>query len=233
MRARLILIVAAGVVLSTLALAPPAQAGHLDWSFGVGFHVGGLHFRVGFEPTGWGGYPGPFFLTTSRLHYPGYGCNGACFRRGAGYYHHASCPLLGFHFRRGGFGADYYVHNYSPYRSFGRGYGYRTYRPYGYYNRGYGHYQRDRFRSRPGHRYRDHRYRDHRYRDHRYRGDRHRGDQRHRGSGDHRGRGRDYDHDSDSERGQRYRNDRGPRGRGGGRDYAQPRGRAQRTRPPR
>jgi hypothetical protein len=87
MKARLMIIAAAGVLLGALALAPPADAGHLDWSFGVGFHVGGLHFRVGFSPQGYGGYPGPFFLTTNRLHYPGYSCNGACFRRGAGYYH--------------------------------------------------------------------------------------------------------------------------------------------------
>ena len=59
MKAKLILIAAAGVLLGTLALAPPAEAGHLDWSFGVGFHVGGLHFRVGFSPPGYGGYPGP------------------------------------------------------------------------------------------------------------------------------------------------------------------------------
>ena len=234
MKARLILIAAAGVLVSTLALAPPAEAGHLDWSFGVGFHVGGLHFQVGFAPTGWGGYPGPFFLTTSPLHHRGYSCNGACFRRGASFYHHASCPLLSFHLRRGGYGPDYFVRHYSPYRGYGRGYvyrPYRPYRPYGYYNRSYGHYYRDgyrdRFRSGRGHHYRDRHHRDRHYRD-RYR------DDRHRGYRDHRGRGRDVDHDSDSDsdRGRRhYRNDRGSRG--GGRDYAQPRRGAQRTRPPR
>ena len=38
MKAKLILIAAAGALLGTLALAPPAEAGHRDWSFG--FHFG-------------------------------------------------------------------------------------------------------------------------------------------------------------------------------------------------
>ncbi len=224
MKAKLILIAAAGALLGTLALAPPAEAGHRDWSFGVGFHVGGLHFRVGFAPSGYAGYPGPFFLTTSRLNYPGYGCNGACFRRGAGYYHHASCPLLSFHLGRGGYGPDYYAHNYSPYRQYGRGYG-RGYRSYP--NRSSGYYykdgHRDRFRSNRGHHYRD----------------RHHGDRRYRGRGHSRGnrhdrgRGRDYDRDRDSERGRNYQNDRRQRGRDGDRERAQPRRGARRTRPPR
>ncbi len=168
MKAKLILIAAAGVLLGTLALAEPAQAGHRDWSFGVGFHVGGLHFRIGFSPAGYGGHPGPFFLTTSRLHHSGYSCNGACFRRGAGYYHHASCPLLSFHLRSRGYGPDHYVSNYSPYRGYGPSYGHN----YGRYpSRSYGHYYkngyRDRYRSQGG-----------RY----YRGGRHYGDQRHRGN---------------------------------------------------
>jgi hypothetical protein len=218
-----------------MALAPPAEAGHLDWSFGVGFHVGGLHFQVGFAPTGHAGYPGPFFFTAERLHYRGYGCSGLCFRRGGGYYHHASCPLVGFHFRRGGHGPDYYVSRYAPYpsygyRSYGRGY---SPRPYGYYYRpGYryrpygGHYYRDRHDR--GRHYRDRR--DHRYRDHRG------------GRGD-RGWGRDRDHDSDSDRRRGYR-DRGGRDDqreyrgdsrghgGGGRHQAEPRRGARRTRPP-
>ena len=160
MRVRLILIAAAGVLMGTLALAPPAEAGHLDWGFGVGFHVGGLHFRVGFSPAGYGGYPGPFFLTTSRLDYPGYGCHGACFRRGAGYYHHSACPLLGFHFRRGGHGTDYYLNQYSPYgyRGYGRGYGYYPNRSYGHHYGGHVYRDRSRHTGRAsrhgGHRYR-------------------------------------------------------------------------------
>ena len=142
MRGKLILIAAAGALVGTLAMAPPAEAGHLDWSFGVGFHVGGLDFRIGFAPPGYGGYPGPFFLTTGRLHHPGYGCNGACFRRGAGYYHHASCPLLRFHFGRVGYGPDHYLRGYSPYRGYGH---YGPYRPY---NRSYGYYYRDGYRDR-------------------------------------------------------------------------------------
>lgn len=215
MKTKLILIAAAGALLGTLALAPPAEAGHMDWSFGVGFHVGGLDFHVGFAPTGWGGYPGPFFLTTGQLHYPGHACSGACFRRGATFYHHASCPLLSFHLRRGGYGPDYFVHNYSPYRGVDPWYGYRTYRPYrsyrpyGTYGRPYRPYYRDRVGHRPGHHYRD------------GYSDRHR---RHYGEPDHRRRGRDHGRD----RG--YRDD--DRSRRGGSDHAQPRGRAHRTRPP-
>lgn len=225
MRARLILIAAAGALVGTLALAPPARAGHLDWSFGVGFHVGGLHFRVGFAPPGYGGYPGPFFYTTSRLHYPGYGCQGACFRRGAGYYHHASCPLLSFHLGHRGYGPDYYVRHYSPYRGYGWGHRPHLKRPYGtYYRDGY----RSRYRSPWGHHYRDRHYRDRYYRD-----------RRHKGYPDHRGRGHghDYDHDSDSDsdsdRGRRHRYDRHRDGHDGERDRAVRRGGARRTRPPR
>ncbi len=225
MKAKLILIAAAGVLVGTLALAPPAQAGHLDWSFGVGFHAGGLHFRVGLSPRGYGGYPGPFFLTTSRLHYPGYSCQGACFRRGAGYYHHETCPLLGFHFRRGGHGAGHYLNLYSPYRGYGRSYG-------RYPIRSYGHYYRDghRGRYRPyGGRY----YSERHYRDQRHKG--HKGHRDNRGYRNDRRRGRDYDDDSDSDsdRGRHYRNDQRRRGRDGERGSAQRRRGAQRTRPPR
>lgn len=206
MKAKLILIAAGAVLLGTLALAPPAQAAHPDWSFGVGFHVGGLHFRVGLAPAGYGGYPGPFFLTTSRISYPGYGCGNACFRSGAGYYHHASCPLLGFHLRRVGYGPDHFVTHYSPYRSYGSSPGLYRNRSYGYYYRdGY----RDRFRS-PGSYY--------------YRGDRHRRDT---GRGRHWG--SDHDHDSDSDRGRHYRDDR--RGDDRQRGDRSRRG-AARTRPP-
>lgn len=226
MRVRLILIVAAGVLLGTLAAAPPAEAGHLDWTFGLGFHVDGLHFRVGFGPPGYGYHPGPFFVTPNRLHHRGYGCHGACFYRAGSYYHHRSCPLLGFHLGIGGYGPDYFVRQYSPYR----GYWGRGYRPYP--NRAYGYYYRDgyrhRYRSPGGHYYRDRHHRDRHYRD-RHRGDRHRGrhDRSYR-SDRHRGRHHLDDGDSDSER--HYRNDRGRRGN---RDRAQPRGRAHRTRPPR
>lgn len=224
MKARLILIAVAGALLGTLALAPPAEAGHSGWSFGVGFHAGGLHFRIGFAPHGYSGYPGPFFLTTSRLHHRGYGCHGACFRSGAGYYHHASCPLLGLHFRRGGYGPDHYLRSYSPYRGYGPYWGYGS-RYYRYPGRAYGYYyrdgHRDRFRHYGGRHYRDRHYRDHRHRgyrgDHRYRHDRGRRDW-------------DHDSDSDSDRGRHYRP--GDRHRGG-RDHARPRGGAARTRPPR
>ena len=223
MRARLIPIAAAAVVLGTLAAAPPAQAGHLDWSFGVGFHVGGLHFRVGFAPYGHAGYPGPFFFTTSRLHYPGYGCHGACFRRGPAFYHHASCPLVGLHFGRVGYRPGYFIDHYAPHRFYGRGYA-------PYRNRAYGHYYRDGYRDRfrsPGSRH--------------YRGDRHyrgrrdpgyRGERRYRPD---RGRRPDYDHDSDSDsdRGRSFRGDRGRRGRDGDRERARPRRGARHTRPPR
>ena len=221
MKARLTLIAAAAVLLGTLAMAPPAEAGHLDWSFGVGFHVSGLHFRIGFSPPGYGGYPGPFFVTTTPLHLPGYGCHGACFRRGAAYYHHASCPLLGFHLHRGGYGPDFYLRSYSPYRGYGPRYApypypYR-YRPYPY--RPYGHYyrdgHRDRFRPYGGRYYRD-------------RGDRHHRGKGHRGRSYRHDRGRGNDHHSD--RGRHYRDDR--RGRDGERHRGQPRGGARRTRPP-
>jgi len=222
MKAKLILIAIAAVLLGTLTLAPPAQAGHLGWSFGVGFHVGGLHFRVGFSPAGYGGYPGPFFLTTNRLHYPGYSCNGACFRRGADYYHHSSCPLLGFHFGRGGFGPDYYVNSYSPYRGYGPSYGRYPGWSYGeYYRNGY----RDRYRS-----YGDHYYRGKRH----YQGKRHYRGKPQRGYRDGRGyhsdreRGRGYQHDSKRDRGRRD----DVRGRNGGHERAQPRPGANRTRPP-
>ena len=223
MKARLLLIAAAGVLVGSLAVAPPAEAGRLDWSFGVGFPVGGLHFRVGFAPHGHHGYPGPYFHTTSRLHYPGYSCHGACFRRGPAYYHHSACPLVGLHFRRGGYGPDHYLRAYSPYRPYGPYWGYGS-RYYRYPNRAYGYYYRngyrDRFRHYGGNYYRDRHHRDHRYRGHggghHYRPDRWRGD-------------RDHDSDSDSDRGRHYRNDR----RHGGRDYAQPRRGAARTRPPR
>ena len=220
MKAELILVAAAGVLLGTLALAPPAEAGHLDWGFGAGFHAGGLHFRIGFSPLGYGGYPGPFFLTTSRLHYPGYSCHGACFRRGAGYYHHSACPLLGFHFRRSGYGAGYYLSHYSPYRGYGRSYGRYPNRSYGYYYRdGY----RDRYRSHSGRYHRG----DRRYRDHHRRG--YQDGHRHRHD---RGR-RHYDDDGHSNRGRHYRDDRRHRGHDGERDRAHRRRGAHRTRPPR
>ena len=216
MKARLVLIAAAGVLLGGLALAPPAEAGHLGWSFGAGFHVGGLHFQVGFSPVGYGGYPGPYFLTTGRLHYPGHGCRGACFRRGAAIYHHASCPLLSFHLRGFGYGPDHFVRNYSPYRGYGRSYG-------RYPNRSYGHYYRDGYRDR----FRSHRGRYDRGRhSHGYRDGRHyRHDRR---------RGRDYRHDRDRDRDRRrhYRDDRRRGGRDGDRDRAQRRRGARRTRPP-
>lgn len=221
MKARLILIAAAGALLGGLALAPPAEAGHLDWSFGVGFHVDGLHFRIGFGPPGYGPYPGPFFVTTGRLHHRGYGCHDACFRRGRNVYHHAYCPLLGFHFRRGGYGPDYFLSHYAPYGSWGP----RVYkRHYRYPNRPYGYTYRNGYRDRyyhPGGRY----YRDRHYRDQRHRG--YRDDRRYRGR-------RDYDHDSDSDSDRRrhYRDERRNRGRDGGRDYAEPRRGARRTRPP-
>ncbi|MHC4816327.1 MAG: hypothetical protein ACYTFN_25010 [Planctomycetota bacterium] len=224
MKARLILIAAAGVVLGAMAAAPPAEAGHSDWSFGVGFHVGGLHFRVGFSPLGYGPYPGPFFLTTSRLHYPGYGCNGACFRRGAGYYHHVDCPLLSFHFGRVGYGPRHYLPRYSPYRGYNRGYGPYPSRPYGYY------------RYRDGHRHDYRRYSDGRYRDHRHHGYRNDRDFRHdaRRYRDHRQRGhrsdrsirpdnrryRDHDGVRGNDRRRDYRDDRRRRGRDGDRDRA-------------
>jgi hypothetical protein len=226
MKARLMIIAAAGVLLGALALAPPADAGHLDWSFGVGFHVGGLHFRVGFSPQGYGGYPGPFFLTTNRLHYPGYSCNGACFRRGAGYYHHSSCPLLSFHFRGGGYGPDYYINNYAPYRGYGQSYGRyypnRSYR--NYYRDGY----RDRYRPQRGRHYQGDRH----HRDRYDRDRRHKGYRDNRGSRQDRGRGHDYDRDRSRDRRRSYRDDRGGRGRGGERDRAKPRRGAHRTRPP-
>ncbi len=218
MKARLILIAAAGALLGTLALAPPAEAGHLDWSFGAGFHVGGLHFQIGFSPVGYAGYAGPFFYTTSRLHYPGHVCSGACFRRGAGFYHHAACPVLGVHLRGFGYGPDHFIINYSPYRSYGRGYGRYPYRSYGHYYRdGY----RDRFRSHRDRHYRGRHpkgYRDSR----RYRADRHRG--------------RDYRRDGDvRDRGRHYRDGRREgrhdRGRDGDRGRAGRRG-ARHTRPP-
>lgn len=218
MKAKLIVIAVAGVLLGTLAVAPPAEAGHLDWGFGVGFHVGGLHFRIGLSPAGYGGYPGPFFLTTSPLRHPGYSCNGACFRRGAGFYHHASCPLLSFHLGRGGYGPDHYVRSYSPYGSY-RGYGSSYGRYPGQSNGRY--YYRDGYRNhyRPnGHRYRDQR-----------RSGRHDG----RGYRNDRGRGRDYGHNRDGDRGRQYRGDRHQGDRSGGRDHAQPRRGASRTRPPR
>lgn len=223
MKTKLILIAVAGVVLGTLAIAPPAEAGHLDWSFGLGFHVGGLHFRVGFSPPGYGGYPGPFFLTNSSLHYPGYSCNGACFRRGAGYYHHESCPLLSFHFRAGGYGPNYYVQHYSPYRGYVPGYGRYPSRPYrNYYRNGY----RDRYRSYGNRHYRGDRHgRERYYRDRRPKG------HRDRGYRNDRGRGRDYDRHRDGDRRRSYQGDRGHRG-GGERDRAQPRRGAHRTRPP-
>jgi hypothetical protein len=214
MRARLILIAAAGVLLGTLAMAPPAQAGHLDWSFGIGFHVDGLRFQIGYAPYGHAGYPGPFFFTGARLHHPRHTCNGLCFRSGAGYYHHASCPLLGFHFGRIGYGPSYYVQHYAPYRGYGRGYyPYRS-RAYGrYYRHGY----RDRFRAPDRRHYRGDRV------DHRHRGRHHYRPDRGRRSG--------YDHDRD--RGRSYRDDRDRRGGRGDRERARPRRGARHTRPPR
>ena len=144
MRARLILAAAAGALIAGLALAPAAEASH-GWSFGAGFHVSGAHFRVGFGPAGVGSLGGPYFLTTQRLHYRGASCHGACFRRGAGFYHHPACSVVGVHFRRGGHLPSHYLHRYSPYRGpYGYGPGY--FRPYGvpYWRDGHRHgYRRD------------------------------------------------------------------------------------------
>lgn len=226
MKARLVLIAAAGVLLGGLALAAPAEAGHLDWSFGAGFHVGGLHFNIGFSPVGYAGYGGPFFYTTSRLHYPGHVCTGACFRRGAAFYHHPACPVLGVHLRGFGYGPNHFILNYSPYRYRGYAPGYR-----GYPNRSYGYYQRDgwreRYRSDRGRHYRDRHYRDHRHRDRHLR-DRHRRD--HRAD---RHRGRDYRRDDgDRDRGRHYRDERRDRRRDGNRDRDGRRRGARHTRPP-
>lgn len=190
MRRTMIVAAAGGALIAGLAMAPPAEASH-GWSFGAGFHVGGVHFRVGFGPRARSHYPVPFFHTTHRLAYRGHSCHGACFRRGRGFYHHAACPVVGFHFRRAGHHVGWTLDRYSPFRGYRGGYGHRGYyEPYGYY--------RDR-----GH-HRDYRYRDHRYRDApRYR--QHPYWQRHRDWDD------DSDSDSDSDR--RHRGRRRGRGR--------------------
>jgi hypothetical protein len=144
--------VAGGVLVAGLALAPPAEAGH-GWSFGAGFRVDGVHFRVGFGPQGFGHYGAPFFVTSHRLGYRGYACHGGCFRRGGSFYHHAACPVVGFHFHRGGHYVGHYLQRFSPYPAY-RGYrGYRgDYRPWGVwgYREPYPRYRPyDRYRGAP------------------------------------------------------------------------------------
>lgn len=179
MRKGLVLAAVGGALIAGLALAPPAEASH-GWSFGAGFHVGDAHFRIGFGPGSRGYAPAPFFYTTHRLGYRGHSCHGACFRRGRGFYHHAACPLVGFHFRRAGHHVGWFVDQYAPWGpGYRGGYGYRGYYdPHGY-RRYQGRYRQHRYGPyRDAPRYRQHGYWE-RYRD--------------------RGHDSDWDSDSDSD----------------------------------
>lgn len=147
-----------------LAGAAGAEAAHRGWSFGGGFRVGGVHFRVGYADHG-PHYGAPYFYTGGRFHYSGYRCGSYCFRGGGGSYHYASCPLVGHHFGRHGHDPYYLSHHYAPrhapgyrywvdygghYGDHGRGHHY-GYRDHGYYgHRDYG------YRDRGHHGYRGH-----------------------------------------------------------------------------
>ena len=156
----------AALLLLSLAMAQPAHAGHPGgegWSFGAGFHVGGVQFQVGYwggRGTGFGhpgyapglrrghsGYgvrglerrslaahPGvPYFQVSRPIHYPGVACSNACYRGGGGTFHHASCPLVSHHFRRHGTDPYRTIQSYGP--RYGSGYSQGHRAPYGY---GYG-----------------------------------------------------------------------------------------------
>ncbi len=165
MRRKLIIVAACSLV-AGLAAAPGAEAGHRDWSFGAGFHVGGVHFRIGLHHPAtrhYGFHPGPYFYTSHRLSYSGYRCHGACFRRGAEIYHHYGCPLVGHHFGRAGYSPGYYLGLFAPpayrshygghYRDRYRGhYGRSPSRSHGYYLYLDGYAGRYRDRGRHGHR---------------------------------------------------------------------------------
>ena len=148
---------------ATLLMAPgvvPAAQASI-WNWGLGFNIGGLHFRIGHQSHGH-----RYFRTSHHIRSRAR-CTDRCYARNNYNYHHESCPVIRGHFHRHGSSVSVLLSEHGPRI---RGDRYDRYNRYDRYDRGY----RDR-RSRDR-RYRD-RSRDHRHRDGwRYERDRYNGD---------------------------------------------------------
>ena len=104
------------------------------WNVFGNVHVGGIYFSVGVHAPHvrpYGGYPGYYYRTSHRIRHRRHRCSAYCYQRRSHYYHHESCPLLGWHLQRYGAPPAYYGPRYGrrEYRGryerddYGRGYG--------------------------------------------------------------------------------------------------------------
>ncbi len=97
LKTRAIVILTALAVVSSLAVAQPAQADHDRWYLGSGFEVGGVYFNIVLAPPGYH-RTGYYYRSADPFSYRHVRCTSRCFREGGYNYHHQSCPVVHRHF---------------------------------------------------------------------------------------------------------------------------------------